>query len=62
MTTAISEAAGGLCIALAIVGCVYTVAATFFVRHFTAADCNARSSWPGVTILKPLAGVTDGLY
>ena len=62
MTTATLEAAGALCIALAIVGCIYTIAATFLVRHFAAGHCDATARWPGVTVLKPLAGVTDGLY
>jgi len=62
MATAISEAVGALCIASAIAGCIYTVAATFIVRRFAASDREPTPRAPGVTILKPLAGAPPGLY
>jgi len=59
---AIPEGVGAFCLALAIVGCIYTLAAAFLVGRFAAPDGSAKIPWPGVTILKPLAGATDGLY
>ena len=61
MTASISAAAGALCIALAIAGCVYTIAATLLVRRFAAADRAAVAEASGITILKPLAGAMPGL-
>jgi ceramide glucosyltransferase len=62
MGRAIHDAVDALWIVLAIAGCIYTVAATFFVRRFAAADGGAAQHEPGVTVLKPLAGASDGLY
>jgi ceramide glucosyltransferase len=58
---AISEAAGVVCIALAVAGCIYTLAATFLLRRFRSAAREAPQR-AGVTILKPLAGAIPGLY
>jgi ceramide glucosyltransferase len=50
------------CFAVAALGCVYALAATVLVRRLTRTGAPARSSSPGVTILKPLHGAETGLY
>jgi ceramide glucosyltransferase len=62
MPKLIAELAGALCIALASLGCLYTIAATFFLRRFAATAAKETLRAPAVTILKPLAGVSAGLY
>jgi len=62
MPKAISEAMGVLCIALAIAGCVYAIAATVLMRRFAGAKRAAAPQASGVTVLKPLSGAMPGLY
>jgi len=53
---------GVTCLALAMVGCIYALAAVAAVRRFAGDDGSPPAAFPGVTILKPLAGVEPGLY
>src|SRR5215470_4010238 len=62
MTKVIFTAVGALCIVLAIGGCVYTLAATLLLRRFARVATEATEATSGVTVLKPLAGATPGLY
>jgi ceramide glucosyltransferase len=62
MAASIAEAVGAVCVALAIVGCLYAIAAALLVRRLARVEREAISPAPGVTMLKPLAGITAGLY
>jgi ceramide glucosyltransferase len=59
---AISGVVGALCIVLAIGGCVYTLAAVLLLRRFARAAGEVTEPHSGVTVLKPIAGATPGLY
>jgi ceramide glucosyltransferase len=49
--------------AAAVLGCVYALGAAYAVRRFAAdSSCEAPTSFPGVTILKPLHGAEPNLY
>jgi len=50
------------CLVLALVGCVYGLAAAVVVRGFGGESVSPCANFPGVTILKPLCGVLPGLY
>ena len=50
------------CLVLAILGCVYTLAATLIVRRAAGRPSPRVQAYPGVTILKPLSGAELGLY
>jgi ceramide glucosyltransferase len=47
---------------MAAAGCVYALGAAFAVRRFAATAAGCSAAFPGVTILKPLAGAEAGLY
>jgi ceramide glucosyltransferase len=48
--------------ALAIAGCIYALAAAAVVRRFSGGRGATPDRFPGVTVLKPLAGIAPGLY
>src|SRR6202008_118875 len=50
------------CLALAAIGCVYALAAVAAVRGFRGDKGQPPATFPGVTILKPLAGAEAELY
>ena len=49
------------CLALAMLGCAYTLAAAVFFREFLGRRALVARAYPGVTILKPLSGAEPGL-
>ncbi len=52
-----------LCIAVAVIGCLYTIAASLAVRAFRRGPASLPSGdSPAVTVLKPLKGAEPGLY
>ena len=53
---------GVVCLALAGIGCVYALASVATVRGFSGDDGQPPTTFPGVTILKPLSGAEPGLY
>jgi len=50
------------CLAVAVVGCAYALGAAVMVRRFGAGSVLTASTFPGVTILKPLRGAEPHLY
>jgi ceramide glucosyltransferase len=50
------------CIVMAAAGCVYALAAALVVRRFSIDAAPPATTFPGVTILKPLAGAESRLY
>jgi len=55
-------AAAWICLAVALAGVAYSLAATLFVRRFARSATPKASSCPPVTILKPLHGAEPRLY
>ena len=51
-----------VCLAVAILGCAYTLAAALIFRRFVGQRALLARVYPGVTILKPLSGAEPGLY
>ncbi len=49
-------------LALAALGCAYTLAATIAVRRFGRADATTARTFPAITILKPLRGAEGDLH
>src|ERR1700693_4124084 len=50
------------CLAVAVVGCAYALGAAVMVRRFGVGSVLTASTFPGVTILKPLRGAEPRLY
>ena len=50
------------CLVLTLVGCVYALGAAAVVRGFGEESAPPPKAFPGVTLVKPLRGVTQGLY
>ncbi len=53
---------GIACFVLALAGCVYALGAAVVVHRFVGENAPPPATFPGVTILKPLRGVSPGLY
>ncbi|HSS71651.1 MAG TPA: bacteriohopanetetrol glucosamine biosynthesis glycosyltransferase HpnI [Casimicrobiaceae bacterium] len=62
MIATIIAGLGVACLALAAIGCVYALAAVAAVRGFRGDKGQPPATFPGVTILKPLAGAEAELY
>jgi ceramide glucosyltransferase len=59
---ALLEVLSWACLALALAGCVYALAAGEMVRRFACRPAEHACGTPGVTILKPLHGAEPELY
>jgi ceramide glucosyltransferase len=62
MMETVIAGAGLVCLVLAGMGCIYALAAAAAVRGFSSDGGQPPTTFPGVTILKPLAGAEPGLY
>ena len=51
-----------VCLGLTAFGCIYALAAARAVRRFGSARAAVATTFPGVTVLKPLYGAETGLY
>ena len=62
MIEAITVGLRSVCLLLAAVGCIYSLCAAAVVGRFRSDGKVPLMGYPGVTILKPLAGTAPGLY
>ena len=62
ITDAYTQWLAMFCLAVAVAGCAYALAAAVAVRRFGAGSVPTASVFPGVTILKPLRGAEPHLY
>jgi len=58
----IIAAIGVACLAVSAAGCIYALGAALVVRRLVVGSGPPPAKFPGVTILKPLAGSTPGLH
>ena len=59
---ALGESTAWIVLGIAALGCFYALAAAMVVRRFSGASKRHADATPGVTILKPLAGLSPALF